>query len=158
MQSDPLQQLKTLHLPPEPSWWPPAIGWWLLLLLTMIISTWIVFRIVRHFQAIRPIRHGKLLIQKLYDEFQAGQISEERFAHESNQIIKRILVPGLGKQEYAKLSGDKWLQALDQLSQTNRFTQGEGAILGNKRFSPHPSMDPKGLNDELQNLIRRIRP
>ena len=157
MQSDPLQQLKTLHLPPEPSWWPPAIGWWLLLLMGIILITWVVFRIVRHFQATKPIRHGKLLIDKLYKEYQDGAISEERFAHAANQIIKRVLVPGLGKQQYAKLSGDEWLKALDQISETNRFTQGEGAILGNKRFRPDPTLDPKGLYNDLQNLFRRIR-
>ena len=157
MQSDPLQQLKTLHLPPEPSWWPPAIGWWLLILLTIILITWIVFKVVRHYQTTRPIRHGKLLIDKLYKEYQEGHISEERFAHASNQIIKRVLVPGLGRQEYAKLSGDEWLKALDQISGTNRFTQGEGAILGNERFRPEPTLAPEHLYNDLQNLIRRIR-
>ena len=83
--------------------------------------------------------------------------SSRRFAHAANQIIKRVLVPGLGKQQYAKLSGDEWLKALDQISETNRFTQGEGAILGNKRFRPDPTLDPKGLHNDLQNLIRRIQ-
>ena len=157
MQSDPLQQLKTLHLPPEPSWWPPAIGWWLLILSMIILITWIVFKVVRHYQTTRPIRHGKLLIDKLYKEYQEGHISEERFAHASNQIIKRVLVPGLGRQEYARLSGDEWLKALDQISGTNRFTQGEGAILGNERFRPEPTLAPEDLYNDLQNLIRRIR-
>ena len=157
MQSDPLQQLKTLHLPPEPSWWPPAIGWWLLILSMIILITWIVFKVVRHYQTTRPIRHGKLLIDKLYEEYQEGHISEERFAHASNQIIKRVLVPGLGKQQYAKLSGDEWLKALDQISGTNRFTQGEGTILGNERFRPEPTLAPEDLYNDLQNLIRRIR-
>ena len=158
MQSDPLQQLRMLHLPPEPTWWPPAIGWWLLLTVILILGSWVAFKVTRHYQAKRPIRHGKLLMKQLNEQFRAGLISEEHFVDESNQIIKRLLVPGLGKQQYAKLSGDQWLEALDSLSKTNHFTSGAGLVLGNERFRPNPKADPDKLNDEVQNLIRQIKP
>ena len=37
MQSDPLQQLRDVHLPPDPSWWPPAPGWWILAAVIAVI-------------------------------------------------------------------------------------------------------------------------
>ena len=49
MQTDPLQQLKPLHLPPDPSWWPPAIGWWVLLLVLVILAAWILYRLTKFF-------------------------------------------------------------------------------------------------------------
>ena len=103
MQSDPLQQLKPLHLPPDPSWWPPAIGWWVLLLVLVILTAWTIYSMAKFFRAMRPIRHGKNLLSDLYTSLKLGHISDEDFVHLSNQLIKRVLVPGLGKIKYSKL-------------------------------------------------------
>jgi hypothetical protein len=35
---NPLDQLKDLHHPAAPGWWPPAPGWWLLVLAALIIA------------------------------------------------------------------------------------------------------------------------
>ena len=40
---NPLDQLADIHLPADPSWWPPAPGWWLaggLLLVALLLSCW----------------------------------------------------------------------------------------------------------------------
>ena len=103
MQTDPLQQLKPLHLPPDPSWWPPAIGWWVLLIVLVILTGWILYRLTKFFRAMRPVRHGKHLLSDLYTSLKLGHISDEDFVHLSNQLIKRVLVPGLGKIKYSKL-------------------------------------------------------
>ena len=29
--TDPLAELRDIHLPPEIGWWPPAYGWWILI-------------------------------------------------------------------------------------------------------------------------------
>ena len=37
---NPQLQLRDIHLPAEPSWWPPAPGWWLLAILLMARVWW----------------------------------------------------------------------------------------------------------------------
>lgn len=35
--------LRDIHLPPDPSWWPPAIGWWLLVALLLLALAAVVW-------------------------------------------------------------------------------------------------------------------
>ena len=158
MQSDPLQQLKPLHLPPDPSWWPPAIGWWILLLVLIILTGWTVYKMAKFFRAMRPVRHGKYLLSDLYASLKLGHISDEDFVHLSNQLIKRVLVPGLGKIRYSKLSGSQWLAELDSISGSNSFSQGAGKVLGNERFTENFSVDSDKLYLALNQLLKCIRP
>ena len=158
MQNDPLQQLKPLHLPPDPSWWPPAIGWWFLLLVLVILSAWTIYSITKFFRARRPVRHGKRLLSDLYTSLKTGHISEEDFVHSSNQLIKRVLVPGLGKIKYSKLSGSQWLAELDSISGSNSFSQGAGKVLGNERFTENFTVDCDKLYLVLDQLLKSIRP
>lgn len=45
MNQDLLKQMKDIHLPTDPSWWPPAPGWWLLLGSIIVLScTGLIFR------------------------------------------------------------------------------------------------------------------
>ena len=158
MQSDPLQQLKPLHLPPDPSWWPPAIGWWVLLLVLIILTAWTVYSMTKFFRAMRPVRHGKYLLSDLYTSLKLGHISDEDFVHLSNQLIKRVLVPGLGKIKYSKLSGSQWLAELDSISGSTNFSQGAGKVLGNERFTENFSVDCDKLYLALNQLLKCIRP
>ena len=158
MQSDPLQQLKPLHLPPDPSWWPPAIGWWILMLALVILTAWISYRLVRFYRAMRPIRHGKHLLSGLYTSLKLGHISEADFVHLSNQLIKRVLVPGLGKIKYSKLSGSQWLAELDSISGSKSFSEGDGKVLGNERFTRDFKVNCDKLYLALDQLLKSIRP
>jgi hypothetical protein len=157
MQSDPLQQLKGLHLPTEPSWWPPAIGWWVLAIIVVVLLAWMTTEIVKKFKARRPIREGVSLFRKLCDQLEEEQITEKEFLHDTNELLKRILIPGLGQAQYSRLSGQDWLSALDKISGTDHFTNGKGSILGDERFTKDPSINSENLITEIKHLLRQIQ-
>jgi hypothetical protein len=50
--------LRDIHLPPEPSWWPPALGWWMLaglFLLSCIAAIWLWRKYRREHQQRRQV-------------------------------------------------------------------------------------------------------
>lgn len=156
METDPLQQLRDVHTPLDPSLWPPAIGWWVLAILVVGVITFIILRVYSQYQRGRPIRAARQLIDAQFEQVNRGDMTAVNFLHESNEILKRVLVPGLGRQQFASLTGDQWLKALDEMTGTNHFTQGGGQILGNERFTREPSIDPETLYSEVRLVLDHV--
>ena len=158
MESDPLQQLRDVHLPLDPSWWPPAIGWWLLVLLCIAALVWLANRATRAYRRRAAMRASRALLAELYATYQAGQLSAHDYLHKSNELLKRVLVRAYGLARYARLSGEPWLTALDEISDSREFTQGAGNALGAGRFRAAPEVDVDALHNLLQKLLRQAKP
>ena len=63
MQENPLQQLRDVHLPLEPGWWPPAPGWWLLICICIVAVFFLGLTAWRGHKRKRPIRSAKELLK-----------------------------------------------------------------------------------------------
>ncbi|NOX51763.1 MAG: DUF4381 domain-containing protein [Gammaproteobacteria bacterium] len=146
METDPLQQLKDVHLPADPSWWPPAIGWWLLVGLLIWLVAWGMLRALRAWRYRAPIREMRKRMDTLLQEFDTQRISAHNYTHQANELIKRLLVRAYGQSQYAHLTGEAWLQELDRLAMTTEFSMGPGRALGDTRFSKNLDVDVKKLH------------
>jgi hypothetical protein len=158
METDPLQQLRDVHMPMDPAWWPPAIGWWLLAIVLAAGVAWLIVTTKRAHARKRPVREARALIDRLFDQARSGAMTPIEFLHAGNEVLKRALVPGLGQREFASLAGEKWLHALDTITETDHFTNGPGRILGNERFQKEPNVDPEALHQELQLVLAKVTP
>ncbi len=158
METNPLQQLRDIHLPADPSWWPPAIGWWLLLLGLLAVIIWACRQALRAHRRRAPLRAALAVLENLKTAEQAGDISAEEYLHQGNAVLKRLLVRALGRSEYAELSGQAWLEALNKLADTNVFTDSASAVLGDARFSRSPAIDVETLNEHLRMVVAKVRP
>jgi hypothetical protein len=158
MQPDLLQQLRDLHLPPDPTWWPPAIGWWLIAVLA-IVGLVYVGRLAR--QAVerrRPLRRARVLYQQLHADYEKGVIDAPTYLHQANELLKRLFIHGLHDDRARKANDKIWLALLDERSGTASFTNGPGRQLGNQRFSMMPDADPDVLHPILAQFFKQVRP
>lgn len=158
MEGDPLQQLRDVHLPPDPSWWPPAIGWWLVALLILLALGWTCQQLFQAYKKRAPSRAARAQLTDLYHRYQAGEISAIEYLHNSNELLKRLMVRAYQQTSYARLSGDAWLRVLDEISGTSKFTSGSADVLGNVRFSAEPEVDVEQLHSALQQVLKKVKP
>jgi hypothetical protein len=158
MQPDLLQQLKDIHLPADPTWWPPAPGWWLLLAAAVIAALWLARRLQQAIKQRRPIWEARRLYKTLHETYENGQIDAATYLHEANELLKRLFVHGLHDDPARKANDAAWLQRLDTTVGSTEFTEGPGRQLGNQRFRPVPEADPDALHPLLTRLLKEVRP
>lgn len=144
---NPLSELKPLHLPPEVSIWPLAIGWYIVLaiiVLVIVISWWLYSKRQKIQQTRNEINQLWLTIETDY----LANRSPEIIAI-INVFLKRVAVKSFADKNPQLLSGNEWLHFLDNSGKTTQFSQGAGKLLANPYCritldNPH----------ELFNLIR----
>ena len=136
MQADPLRQLRGIHLPAEPGWWPPAPGWWLLAALALAALIWAFWATSARWRRFGPARTARALCRNAYLEAQAGSLSAAQYLHRINELLKRFVIHSIADASARPLSGDPWLRYLDRRYGQAAFTRGAGRWLGAQRFRP----------------------
>ena len=157
MNPDLLQQLRDIHLPTAPGWWPPAIGWWLLAALLAAALVWLGIRLVRRWRRFRPARAAERLYRGIDEQLRAGAISPAEYAHRANELLKRFALYGARNQAMATESGDRWLRYLDERYGQMAFSRGAGRCLGGARFRPEFAIDTEALDGLLRRYLARER-
>jgi len=161
MPPDLLSDLRDIHEPIAPGFWPPAPGWWLVfglgmaafVIATLLTRRWLGYRAAMREPYVAAERHIRLAAR----QHAAGEIDTRGLADRVSDVLKRVLVRVEGRQGATTVAGDAWTQAL-----TERFPQPELAelckALGDARFRPRFDADAMGLAtaaiDALQNAAR----
>ncbi|MDF2177106.1 DUF4381 domain-containing protein [Aliiglaciecola sp. CAU 1673] len=122
---NPLEQLKDIHLPEPVSWWPPAPGWWLVALLTLVLITAMIM-LWRKRQARRRA------IRQALHELQNLDVQSTDALATINGLLKRLTLTYFPREQSAHLHGKAWLDFLaSQLpaKQQDSFRQAFGPLL-----------------------------
>jgi len=97
--------LRDLHLPESIGWWPPAMGWWLVLSLLLIGILGATLLIQRR-RRITPLKRALEGLAEI--EFQSDTRLEDKLQSIS-AIMKRFALSIAGRDEVAGLTGDAWM-------------------------------------------------
>lgn len=147
--TDPLAELRPLHLPESSLWWPPAPGWWILTLL-LIATIWFGLRWWQKGQ----IRRTTL---KLLENLNRQSLSATDYAGAINQILKRYCLAYFSHDEVAGLTGKPWQDFLDLNAPGDNVRLG--AQLGDMPYQADAqSLDRETLYREARRWIRSNPP
>lgn len=150
--TDPLAQLKDIHLPEPVAWWPPAPGWWLAGSVALALLIGGGYLLWRFFYRGRYKREALAALQQLRD---TDQGDERILLAELSRLLRQVAIARYGRQEVAALSGAEWLLFLDRTGQTDQFSYGPGRALGTMLYQPSIAIDRQQLYRVVEGWLRR---
>ncbi len=149
---DPLQNLRDVHMPDPISWWPPAVGWWMIMGL-LIIGVSLVLWARASRQRTRPRRVALAQLEQVKQQY-AAHANDQWAITQVSHLLRRYALAVFSRSRVAGLSGQSWLNFLDTTGSTNQFSEGPGQSL---RSSPYQSHAPTSASDLLPLVERWIR-
>ncbi len=151
MMQNPLAQLKDIHLPPEPGWWPPAFGWWLLAALLLALICFALIRYSRHRARLRPI---KLALKELQEMNLDVDDPEERrrLLQQLSGLMRRFSLSFFPEESVAELCGQEWLNFICAKSSKISAKETEKAFspLIQDPYAPVCNADLSALGKSLE--------
>ena len=146
-------QIRDVHLPVNPEFWPPAPGWWVLAVTVLVLLLWITTRLLRLW---RRSRLQKEILASL-DELQR-QYSDEQIPHflaEVSILLRRVALMKFPRQQVAALTGKGWLSFLDQHGGDGQYSNGVGSVLAAGPYTRHSEVDQNALLSLTRKWIKR---
>lgn len=152
MNSDPLAQLRDIHLPEPVSWWPPAPGWWVLALVVLGLLVW---GGVYFFNRFRSRQHRRAALREL--AILKQNLDSREIVEGVAVLLKRVALQSFDRKEVASLSGARWLAFLDHTGGMDQFSAGPGRILAEDIYSPMEDIQAEPVIRLAEEWIRRHR-
>lgn len=114
--------LRDIHLPDAITWWPPAIGWWLLLAVIIVAAfgCWLLYKKLTKKTAVKTATALLMSIK------QAENTDELETLKQLSACVRRVSISVNSRSEVASLTGKEWLNYLDQSVEGTPFSTGVG--------------------------------
>ena len=81
--TNPLDQLRDIHLPEPILWWPLAPGWWLLIIMAMVLAAWLVRTLYNKYSARLYRRQALKRLEQL------AQVESQQQLHQLFELLKQ---------------------------------------------------------------------
>ena len=146
--------LRDIHLPDAISWWPPAIGWWILL--ALIIAAFVFVPKLYRRMTYTPLNKvANITFQNIVTEYKKNN-NESIFVIETSQFLRQTAMSYCGRDEVAQLTGDKWVQALNGITEQDYFSDEIKQTLVNAPYQKTISIDAEQLINTVQNWLAKL--
>jgi len=145
--------LRDLHLPEAISWWPLAPGWWVIIVALAGVCVYLLRLYLRRRARGAARRHALRQLAHITAEFEQHG-NAVAFSSDLSELLRRTMLAYAPRNEVAGLTGDAWLEWLDQDLDQPRF-QGDA---GRKLLQfPYRRPDDELSALELVDVVAAVR-
>jgi hypothetical protein len=123
--------LKDLHLPDPINWFPPAIGWWLVIVLIPVLIA-LLYWSYQRFTRKTALKSAKILLTTI----KTSPMDNTQKLAELSALLRRVAMSVAPRAETAGLTGQAWLAFLDSSLTGSPFTKGAGQCLASAPYRP----------------------
>lgn len=150
--------LRDIHLPDAVSAWPPAPGWWLLALLLVLLGL-LAYAVVQ-FRKRRPSRPVNKIAEQQFAQLKAEyqQATPIELLRALSQLLRRIALSYLPRQSVASLTGNEWLETLNQLSGETIFNAEQAELLASATYRADANFDTQALLSSCEKWLQSLPP
>ncbi len=145
--------LRDLHLPETIGWWPLAPGWWVVIALLLAAAAYLAWRWYRAWRHNAPRRHALRELARCEAAYLEHR-DPVTLGKQVSELLRRSMLAYAPRDEVAGLTGEAWLQWLDDGMAVPYFhTEGGRSLL------TLPYRDPAGdLSDiDVGALLAAVR-
>lgn len=123
-----LEELRGIHLPPDPSLWPPAPGWWILAVAIVIVAWWALGMTRR---ALGRWQRRRGALRALAGLKARSKVEPDcALCADLSVLLRSCALRRFPRQEVASLTGAAWLRFLERSSGGEAaFTRAGQALL-----------------------------
>ncbi|MBQ33122.1 MAG: hypothetical protein CL923_11320 [Deltaproteobacteria bacterium] len=152
-----LAQLRDVHAPPPVSWWPPAPGWWGIAVVVVVVLALGVYWYFRT-RPTRCFRKTVLTELRHIEEIHARSQETEVALQAVSALLRRAAMSARQRGQGAGRVGRDWLQHLDTLGNTNRFTRGPGQVLVSQAYAQDVQVRLEPLFELVRDWAQSVTP
>ena len=154
LQDKNIDGLRDIHLPGAISWWPPAIGWWILLAL-LIAAFIFIPKLYRRVTFIPLKKVANTTFKNIIDKYKNNN-NDSQFIIETSQFLRQTAMSYCGREDVAQLTGEKWVQALNKLTDQAHFNDEIKQTLINAPYQKNSRIDAEQLINAVQNWLSNL--
>ncbi len=138
---NPLLQLRDIHLPAAAHNWPPAPGWIILLIITILACVSAGIFIARNYPIWQTKKHALQLLKNYQKQYNKERNSQKTCA-QVNELLKKTAFFYYPREIVASLKGQAWL---DFLNKTIKILDNNFNMVS-KELLEYPYQNSQDLN------------
>ncbi|MED5385749.1 MAG: DUF4381 domain-containing protein [Pseudomonadota bacterium] len=156
-----LAQLADIHLPLAVSYWPPAIGWWVLVLVLLAGMYKLVQRYIRYNNLYKNCQYALAELERCYQNFISveGPDSDSLkilYINQFNSVLRRVALVHFPQTKVASLGGDDWVDFIRKKGDSSLLSEKVAAAISYGRFQTVCDVDVDVLNNLGHTWIRSL--
>lgn len=157
MPIDLAQQLRDIHEPAIPGYWPLTVAWWLLFSFVLILIIFSLIWYLRQRHRLKPYRRIRTKARALTKQRKNSELDGLSYASAINLLYKELLLDVEDCRESSTAFGISWQDLLANRFNHDGFISDPGRSLGITRFSNDPFFD-NGLVELVEETLLCAKP